>query len=61
MFQSEVAESLKMSIAYLSEIENAKRPNAALLVFLRLSEFYGVPLEQMIINAKKSAKENNDF
>lgn len=50
--QREVADDLKMSAPYLSDVENGKRPNTSLLIFLKLSEYYNVKFADVINRAE---------
>ncbi|PKE73635.1 XRE family transcriptional regulator [Macrococcoides caseolyticum] len=50
--QREVADDLNMSAPYLSDVENGKRPNTSLLIFLKLAEYYNVKLSDIIDRAE---------
>ncbi|TDL93353.1 XRE family transcriptional regulator [Macrococcus brunensis] len=50
--QKEVADDLKMSAPYLSDVENGKRPNTSLLIFLKLAEYYNVRFADILNRAE---------
>ncbi|MBG3369104.1 helix-turn-helix transcriptional regulator [Staphylococcus aureus] len=50
--QEEVAFDLNMSAGYLSRIENGKIKKLSLYTLLMLSDYYGIPFEKVVRNAK---------
>ncbi|HDA2618953.1 TPA: helix-turn-helix transcriptional regulator [Staphylococcus aureus] len=50
--QEEVAFDLNMSAGYLSRIENGKIKKLSLYTLLLLSDYYGIPFEKVVRNAK---------
>ncbi|AQR26686.1 TPA: helix-turn-helix transcriptional regulator [Staphylococcus aureus] len=50
--QEEVAFDLDMSAGYLSRIENGKIEKLSLHTLLVLSEYYDIPFEKVVRNAK---------
>ncbi|GBZ04651.1 hypothetical protein M6K109_2673 [Staphylococcus aureus] len=50
--QEEVGFDLNMSAGYLSRIENGKIKKLSLYTLLLLSDYYGIPFEKVVRNAK---------